>query len=280
MLGRPSPIAAGAELCGACYLGAGYLALRLVPAPVTLARELGHPHRWIAQYGPDAALAGLAAAVLWLCAVWAAVGLTAMYLSLLPGLAGRCGSAVVRQLLPGAVRRLVAASTGATVLLSPLPAATASATPAAPTVASATTPAATTTAPTAASASATAPAPAVPAPSWPVARPTGPPARSHPAVRPPAAPAPGWPIDRMPVPAAGAPGSPGEPARNITVRTGDSLWTIAGTALGPTATEHQIAIAWPYWYRANRSLIGRDPGLIRPGAELVAPTAPATRAGR
>jgi LysM repeat protein len=277
MAGRPSPIAAGAALCGACYLVAGYLALQVVPAPVTLGRELGHPHRWIAQYGPDAALAGLAAAVLWLCAVWVAVGLTAMYLSMLPGLAGRCGNAVVRRVLPGAVRRLVAASTGATVLLSPLPAATATAT---------------------ATASTTAPAPAVPAPSWPVARPPGPAARSHPAVRPPAAPAPGWPIDRIPVPPTGATGSPSEPTRSVTVRTGDSLWTIAGTALGPTATEQQIAIAWPYWYRANRSLIGRDPGLIRPGTELMAPTeliaptepvapteplaptAPATRAGR
>ena len=131
--------AARAALCGACYLGAGYLVLHLVPAPVRLSRELGHPHRWIAQYGPDAAVASVASAVLWLCAVWVAVGLTAMYLSMLPGLAGRCGSAVVRRVLPGAVRRLVVASTGASLLLSPLPATAAAG-----------------------------PAPAVPAPSWPV----------------------------------------------------------------------------------------------------------------
>jgi resuscitation-promoting factor RpfA len=67
----------------------------------------------------------------------------------------------------------------------------------------------------------------------------------------------------------------------VTVVPGDSLWTIAADALGPAASEQRIAVAWPYWYRANRSAIGRDPGLIRPGTELVAPTTPAaSRPGR
>lgn len=247
---RHLPItAAGTVLSAACYLGAGYLACHLTPAPVTLGRELAHPHRWIAQYGPDVAVAGVASAVLWLCAVWVAVGLTAWYLSMLPGLAGRCGSAVVRRVLPGAVRRLLVASTGVTVLLSPLPAVAAAG-----------------------------PTPTVPAPSWPVGQPAASPTPSQSLDQPPVRPAPGWPTDRTPaMPAAGTPDRPAAPAGSVTVAPGDSLWTIAATALGPAATEHRIAVAWPYWYRANRSVIGRDPGLIRPGTELIAPTA---RSGR
>ena len=157
----PSPTVVGPALCGACYPVAGYLAFRLVPAPVTLGRELADPQRWIAEYGADAATAGIAAAMLWLCAAWVAIGLTAMYLSLLPGLAGRCGSAVARRVVPAAVRRLIIAATGATVLLSPLPAVAAGV-----------------------------PTPAVPAPSWPVGQSS--------AGQPPATPAPGWPISQPP----------------------------------------------------------------------------------
>jgi hypothetical protein len=247
---RRSPTAGGA-LWGACYLGAGYLVFRLMPAPVTLSRELADPHRSVAQYGPDAVVASLTAGLLWLCAVWVTLALTAMYLSLLPGVAGRCGDAVLRRVLPAALRRLVVASTGATVLLSPLPAvASAGQPPVVPT--------------------STAAASAVPAPGWPTDRPPSTSAPDWPTDRPPTVPAPDWPIEQAPaVPVAGA----GGPARNVTVTAGDSLWTIAATALGPAATEHRIAVAWPYWYRANRSVIGGDPGLIRPGTELVTPPA-------
>jgi hypothetical protein len=35
-----------------------------------------------------------------------------------------------------------------------------------------------------------------------------------------------------------------------------------------------IAAAWPRWYAANRAVIGPDPGLIRPGQELMPPSGP------
>lgn len=64
------------------------------------------------------------------------------------------------------------------------------------------------------------------------------------------------------------PGS--EPDRYV-VRPGDSLWRIAGM-LRPGAGAAEIAEAWPLLWNANRTTIGEDPGLLRPGAELVVPT--------
>ncbi len=55
------------------------------------------------------------------------------------------------------------------------------------------------------------------------------------------------------------------------VRRGDALWDIAARHLGPSATAADIAREWPRWYHANRSVIGNDPALIRPGELLVPP---------
>ena len=63
-----------------------------------------------------------------------------------------------------------------------------------------------------------------------------------------------------------------QPSGTVLVRPGDSLWRITADRLGPSATEQQIAIDWPYWYRANRRLIGPDADLLRPGERLTAPT--------
>lgn len=63
-----------------------------------------------------------------------------------------------------------------------------------------------------------------------------------------------------------------QPSGTVLVRPGDSLWRITADRLGPSATEDQIAIGWPYWYRANRRLIGPDANLLRPGERLTAPT--------
>lgn len=62
----------------------------------------------------------------------------------------------------------------------------------------------------------------------------------------------------------------------MTVRSGDSLWLIAAHRLDADATAAQIAADWPRWYRANRSVVGADPALIRPGEVLrTPPPAPA-----
>lgn len=63
--------------------------------------------------------------------------------------------------------------------------------------------------------------------------------------------------------------SDGEEA--IVVKRGDTLWSIAAAALGPFATDVEVAQAWPQWYRTNRFVIGSDPNVILPGQVLHAP---------
>ncbi|MGO4598219.1 LysM peptidoglycan-binding domain-containing protein [Terrabacter sp. 2RAF25] len=60
---------------------------------------------------------------------------------------------------------------------------------------------------------------------------------------------------------------------DVTVRRGDSLWTVAARHLGPGASDAQVAREWPRWYAANRDVIGDDPDLIKPGQQLRPPTA-------
>jgi nucleoid-associated protein YgaU len=59
--------------------------------------------------------------------------------------------------------------------------------------------------------------------------------------------------------------------REVTVRPGDSLWSIAATALGPLATDADIAREWPRLYATNRERIGANPHLLRPGLILTLP---------
>lgn len=60
----------------------------------------------------------------------------------------------------------------------------------------------------------------------------------------------------------------------VTVRTGDSLWSLTAAALGPLATEIDIARAWPRLYQANREVIGENPHLLHPGQVLRLPPQP------
>lgn len=59
----------------------------------------------------------------------------------------------------------------------------------------------------------------------------------------------------------------------VTVRRGDSLWSIVARTLGDDADPAAVATLWPRWYEANRAVIGDDPGLIVPGMQLRAPSA-------
>src|SRR4051794_24461377 len=81
---------------GATLGGVGYLLVRFAPAPAELARQLRAPHGWIAQVGTDAAVATVAGTLLWLCALWVGIGLAAIWIGQLPGLAGQLGRAVTR----------------------------------------------------------------------------------------------------------------------------------------------------------------------------------------
>jgi hypothetical protein len=57
----------------------------------------------------------------------------------------------------------------------------------------------------------------------------------------------------------------------VTVRRGDSLWSLAAARLGAQATDARIAAEWPRWYAANRQVIGPDPSVIHPGQQLRPP---------
>ncbi len=62
------------------------------------------------------------------------------------------------------------------------------------------------------------------------------------------------------------------PGRTVVVRSGDTLWSIAGRSLPAGRTDADVARAWPRWYDANRAVIGPDPSLLHPGEVLSPPT--------
>lgn len=68
------------------------------------------------------------------------------------------------------------------------------------------------------------------------------------------------------------PDLPSAPAvRTLTVRPGDTLWSIARRGLQADATDRAIAAEVTALYAANRQIIGADPDLIFPGQQLTAP---------
>ena len=64
-----------------------------------------------------------------------------------------------------------------------------------------------------------------------------------------------------------------EPAQQVVVNPGDSLWSIAQRELGPNATGQQIATEVERTFELNRERIGDDPNLILAGQELLLPPA-------
>ncbi|HST46869.1 LysM peptidoglycan-binding domain-containing protein [Jatrophihabitans sp.] len=218
-------------------LGSGFVLTAGTPHFGELVQDLSAPRQWLALAGPDAAVATLAGALLWLVALWVAVSLALTAGSLLPGRLGALARAVARRLTPAALRRVVVAAAGASILLTPVTA---------------------------------------------LAAPAGSPV---PGSTPSAMPAVGWPTDPTPSadPTTSAPapqvaprfsqgtGRDARSAGQVTVRPGDSLWSIAARRLGTSPPAARIQQEWPRWYAANRHLIGADPGLILPGTRLVAP---------
>lgn len=68
-------------------------------------------------------------------------------------------------------------------------------------------------------------------------------------------------------PATGSPGRT-EVSRQVTVRSGDSLWRIAERELGPEASTVVIDRTWRQLWADNRAAIGDNPDLIHPGLVL------------
>jgi hypothetical protein len=64
---------------------------------------------------------------------------------------------------------------------------------------------------------------------------------------------------------------PGRHTGSIAVHAGDSLWDIVADHLGPGASDVDIALEWPRWYEANRTLIGQNPDVLLPGQVLLPP---------
>lgn len=65
---------------------------------------------------------------------------------------------------------------------------------------------------------------------------------------------------------------PGGEPTEVTVRPGDSLWSLSAARLGPYASDVDIAVDWPLIYQANRDIIGANPNLLRPGQVLQLPS--------
>jgi nucleoid-associated protein YgaU len=86
-------------------------------------------------------------------------------------------------------------------------------------------------------------------------------------------------LDGLPFPDRGITAEPTAvtTASDHVVEPGESLWSIASDALPSDATTAQVAGSTTDWYEANRSTIGSDPNLIRPGLNLSAPDAGGAR---
>ena len=226
----------------------------------------------------DTLAADIACAGLLLAALWLGVGLFATALGALPGAAGRIGELTAGVLLPGLVRRLLAGGAGLGVLLAPVAAGAAPSAahdPGGPGSSGSTRPS------------------SLPPPVWPTSTPAGRTPVPTPTPTPTSVPTPrsGPSGSRVPAPRTppattrtrrgGAASTPRRtPGTDVTVAPGDSLWLIAQRRLGPDAAAARIAAYWPSVYRQNRSVIGDDPDLIRPGQRLRLPAPPAKETPR
>jgi nucleoid-associated protein YgaU len=75
------------------------------------------------------------------------------------------------------------------------------------------------------------------------------------------------PLAAHPLRAQEPPAGPAE----ITVRAGDSLWSLSAAELGPFASDVDIALEWPRLHQANRAVIGDNPDILLPGQVLRLP---------
>jgi nucleoid-associated protein YgaU len=187
---------------------------------------------------PTAGVVTVAAWAAWLLALYLVAAVVATAAARLPR-SPRAAQALARRITPAVVRRMTDAAIGVTtaavVLAGPPVTAYADPSPAATAAA------------------------AVPTVEWP-----GLPAAAHSAAASATTPAVG--LVTPPPRRAAAAGD-----ATVVVRAGDTLWSLAARQLGASATDAQVARAWPQLYAANRAVIGANPDLIRPGQRLVCP---------
>lgn len=287
-LAGAGPIRAGALSCGAGTAAWALTCLALQDWPVA------------GSDGPPTTDEVLGASLVWaavaLCG-WLGITFAILALSAAPGALGRTFCRIAHSLTPHCARQALALALGASVGTVALPAPAAiAATTAGTTAAGPATSLSTSTSgspstgtsgsaadSSSGAASAVAPAAAgsgVPGPGF---------APSHPAhgavSRTTPAPAPGWVPDRPARVTSPEPGSllggtlrpAGSTIDTVTVRRGDTLWSIAARHLGSGASDSEVAAEWPLWFAANRGVIGDDPDVVLPGQLLRAPTAEVAR---
>lgn len=212
---------------------------------------------------PDAVLAVATGGMAWLVLLWLALGYLAVLGTRCAGRTGRWSRRTAQALLPQVLQRALESAVGVSVALVTATPALAATTPVASTAVAA--PTVTIASPSsrplpsldrpATTTIELAPLPAVPAPVLapaPVAAPPDPAPTT----------APSDPVLRGRL--------PGRPDATV-VRRGDCLWSVVARALGPAASDADVARAWPRWYAANRSVIGPDPDLLLPGQRLSPP---------
>jgi hypothetical protein len=235
----------------------------LFPSSRSLAVHGSNINAWVELAGADQVAATFAAAALWLCAAWLGIGFSALLLATAPGVIGSAGRRLFRLVVPVAVRRLLLATVGLSIGLAVL----------APVASAATTS----------------------APTWPIGNVDhGTVSHSDQPARPLQ---PIWPTDpaqitSIPVtsvPTTRTPVDTGAVTTRHTVAPNDTLWELAAAQLdGPSTITSTAArpanatIAAPspqrirtqvqLWYSANRTVIGSDPSLLRPGQQLVEPS--------
>lgn len=234
--------------------GAALVVLR--PHPLALAHRLDRAGPWIARQ-PDAAVAQLVAAALWLVAAWLGIGLLAGLLARLPGVLGRAGRRVAAVALPRVLHRLVLGSLGVGLgvgaVLTPV-AASAAAAPSPASVAAVPSPV-----------WPSSPPASTPAPQWPVSTPRAQTPSAAPRTHEPAP-------THVPAPTTRAGTATGTAAGTaVRVRAGDSLWRVAADHLGPAPEPQRVTHYWQRIYAANRAVIGGNPDRIHPGQQLVLP---------
>jgi nucleoid-associated protein YgaU len=81
----------------------------------------------------------------------------------------------------------------------------------------------------------------------------------------------GLPLPERPLGGLRAPHRPPTAPAVVVVAPGDSLWAIACTRLGPGASDADVAAYSRRVHLLNRTTIGDDPDLLRPGQRLVLP---------
>lgn len=220
----------------------------------------GHlPFGFEDQLGAAANTAGLIVIVWW--------GMS-FVIAVAAALLDRCGSAraasAAGKFTPAFMRRLALAAVGLQLVTAPL--AAASPLPAGPGSPGSAPAASAAWTPPAAAATTGTPRPTAIAPPGPAPQP-GAPAVAQPQWRPLS------PVVE-PGPLAGRPlrqQQPGAQSAQVTVRAGDSLWSLSSARLGPFASDVDIALDWPLIYQANRDIIGGNPNLLRPGQVLQLP---------